>query len=799
MQTQKQFPTGAAWERAKLEDNWLCFRVEHPGPNGKANKVPCNSQAGFDAATEKAAFLTFEKAVAAQRGLTGRIFEINARLAPEKQAQRFCVGYLAREGSALIGLDLDDVVRPDGTLAAWVPPLTESYTEVSASGTGLHILTERQPGDQRVTERNQAGVYAGPQRGMALTFDHVTGSPLTINGAAQARSAVMERLGDAGTQGKRSNPKNRIDIDLGIPSDRSAIPGILDSLPNPANGRDQWVRAAHACKACALDADADTALKIEQAFLAWSARGEAHGASGKSDSPQRLWNSITQCDGITPGTFYYIARELGWQGGAGGFNGGGGNAHTSDGKPRANDPQEFDLSHDALARDLGARFWDKDAKHVATWGRWFFWTGTRWEADDRLRHMTEVRDYVCKLAHELTAWAERKAEAEKTGDPKQDAKTAQGLSQWAKDHGQALRNKATVAAIADLARSNPASVACVEDFDSNLMLIGTPGGVVDLRAGTLRQARRNDMVTKLTACAPAAPGTQPERWLTFLHEIFNGDQDVIDFMQRAAGYALTGETREHKLLFLHGTGRNGKSVFLNTLMSIWGDYARRVPAATFLHSNTERHPTDIAGLHGARLAVASELPKGKTWDESTIKDLTGGDRLTARRMRQDFFDFDPQMTLMIAGNNMPSFRGVDEAIRARVVLVPFTVTIPPERRDTGLPDKLRAEAPAILRWAIDGALAWQRSGLDVPASIAAASAEYFDEEDTVAQFLADETRRDAMAFTTTTDLHQRFTYWCERQGLNTWTLRTLQKEMTARGWQVVRRNYGRGFLGLNLR
>lgn len=200
-------------------------------------------------------------------------------------------------------------------------------------------------------------------------------------------------------------------------------------------------------------------------------------------------------------------------------------------------------------------------------------------------------------------------------------------------------------------------------------------------------------------------------------------------MQRAAGYALTGETREHKLLFLFGTGRNGKSVFLNALFAIWGNYARRAHAMTFLNSTGDKHPTDLAGLQSARLVAGSELPKGKTWDESVIKDLTDGDVMTARFMRGDFFDFEPPLTLFVAGNNKPSFTGVDEAIRARVVLVPFTVTIPPERRDLHLSDKLKAEVGQILQWSIEEALYWQEGGLDVPASFAAASAEYFGNED----------------------------------------------------------------------
>ncbi|MFD0980429.1 phage/plasmid primase, P4 family [Tropicimonas aquimaris] len=455
-----------------------------------------------------------------------------------------------------------------------------------------------------------------------------------------------------------------------------------------------------------------------------------------------------------------------------------------------NTPDTFDTTHDALAVALGADGWDLDARYVATWGKWLFWDGTRWQIDEKLAHMTQTRAFLRRRGASLTEWCERKA------SKSENAKEADTLRARIKSQVAGLANNKTVMAVASLARSNPESVARAESFDGDRLLLGTPGGTVDLRSGQLRPARRADMITRLTGCAPAR-GT-PVRWLRFLSEVFDSDEELVAFTQRVAGYALTGATSEHKLFFAYGTGRNGKSVFLNTLFDIWGDYARRASSATFLNSHGDRHPTDLAGLQGARLVAASELPKGKTWDESVIKDLTGGDVITARYMRGDFFDFEPQMTLFIAGNNMPSFRGVDEAIRARMVLLPFTVTIPPEQRDKDLPAKLKAEAPQILQWAIDGAVQWRAAGLQVPASVEAASAEYLDDEDTVGQFLADETIVDPAAFTKTTDLHIRFGQWCDLQGLNTWTLRTLQKEIKQRGYQEHRRNSGRGFIGLRL-
>ena len=170
-------------------------------------------------------------------------------------------------------------------------------------------------------------------------------------------------------------------------------------------------------------------------------------------------------------------------------------------------------------------------------------------------------------------------------------------------------------------------------------------------------------------------------WLQFLAEITGGDQNLQDFLQRMFGYALTGVTTEHALFFLYGTGGNGKSVFINTISGILAEYHKPAPIETFTASQSERHPTDLAGLRGARCVTAVETEEGRRWAESKIKALTGGDRISARFMRQDFFEYVPQFKLIIAGNHKPGLSSVDEAIRRRFNLIPFTVTIPPEKRD----------------------------------------------------------------------------------------------------------------------
>jgi putative DNA primase/helicase len=212
--------------------------------------------------------------------------------------------------------------------------------------------------------------------------------------------------------------------------------------------------------------------------------------------------------------------------------------------------------------------------------------------------------------------------------------------------------------------------------------------------------------------------------MKFLSDVTAGDRELQAFLQRMAGYCLTGTTTEQVLFFLWGTGANGTGTFLNTLRGIWGDYAAVAPMDTFVVTRSESHPTDVAGLRGARLVIAQENQSGHQWDEAKIKALTGGDPMSARFMRQDFFTYTPQFKLAISGNHKPSLHSVDEAIRRRMRLPPFNVKIPERDRDPDLPEKLRAEWQGILRWALDGCLEWQRTGLAPPAVVLEATNDY---------------------------------------------------------------------------
>jgi putative DNA primase/helicase len=366
-----------------------------------------------------------------------------------------------------------------------------------------------------------------------------------------------------------------------------------------------------------------------------------------------------------------------------------------------------DLITEASVADSLRDHMKDQLRYDHTAGRWYQWDETRWQREET------------KLVYSMASQRAREM-AEQSGDHK----------------SQEQAGKASFAGgVERLAQADRAFAVTQKTWDRNPWLLGTPGGVVDLRIGTMRPALREDYITKLTGCAPAAPGTPCPIWMAFLQEATRGDAGLIRFLQQIAGYCLTGDTREHALFFIYGSGGNGKGVFLNTMSKIAQDYAATAGMDTFTASQSERHPTDLAMLKGARMVSASETEEGKPWAESRIKQMTGGDPITARFMRQDFFTYDPEFKLLIIGNHKPALRNIDDAAKRRFNIVPFVHK--PEKPDFTLGDRLKAEWPAILRWMIEGCLDWQAHGLVRPTVVSEATTEYFEEQNNVKQWVAE--------------------------------------------------------------
>jgi putative DNA primase/helicase len=434
------------------------------------------------------------------------------------------------------------------------------------------------------------------------------------------------------------------------------------------------------------------------------------------------------------------------------------------------------LTEDALALRFSERH-ENDLRYIAAKGQWFKWDGMRW--------CPEPTHLAFDLARESC-----RADAETYGNGKPPPVTAQ-----------------MVAAVERMAKADRRQAATLAQFDAAEWLFNsaTEGDMLraqtfDLRTGIGRSPSPDDYITKRTACAAAPPGTPHPLWTTFLDKITAGNVELQAFLRRYIGYCCTGDTSEHVFIFAYGTGANGKSTFINTVVKIFGDYATVADVGTFIASNQERHPTDMAKLHGARLVVAQETQKGRRWDEAKIKTMTGGDKITARFMRQDFFDFIPTFKLFITGNHKPHLEHVDEAMRRRLLLVPFTVQIPPEERDPDLPEKLKTEWPAILRWCLDGCGEWRRIGLAPPDLVTEATKSYFDDQDVLREWLDDCTEdRGPFAFTTSTLLYASWKQWCDDRGLVPGTVKALSDGLTDRGCVPKRTNRGRGFQSLVLK
>jgi putative DNA primase/helicase len=429
-------------------------------------------------------------------------------------------------------------------------------------------------------------------------------------------------------------------------------------------------------------------------------------------------------------------------------------------------------AEEALALEFVARH-ESDMRFVAKWGRWLSFDGVRWHFDDTLHAFDRARDICREVAREC----------EKAG-------TATSIA-----------SAKTVAAVERLAKADRRLAATVEQWDAAPWLLTDTTATYDLRTGIGREPDRLDYLTKRTACAAAPMGTAHPLWSAFLDRVTAGNTELQSFLQRYIGYCCSGVTDEHVFVFAYGTGANGKGTFINTIAKLLGDYAAIADMNTFLASNTERHPTDLAKLHGARLVIAQETHRGRHWDEPKIKALTGGDTITARFMRMDFFDYRPTFKLFIAGNHRPRLSNVDEAMRRRLLLVPFVVQIPPAERNTDLPRKLEAEWPAILRWCIDGCSQWQQAGLAPPATVRDATDAYFADEDTVKQWLEDCTHDGGQfAFTRIAELFASWKLWCEDRNTKPGSARALAEALADRGFLRARDNEGqRGFRNLTIR
>lgn len=428
---------------------------------------------------------------------------------------------------------------------------------------------------------------------------------------------------------------------------------------------------------------------------------------------------------------------------------------TAPPSPATDPADESGFSDDRLALEFSSRH-QAELRYVPAWNKWYRWSGSVWQDEQTL------------LAFEFARKITREA--------------AKAASITAPQSVKAIRSAKTVAAIVNLARSDRRHAVTPDIWDVDTWLLNTPAGTVNLRNGELQPHNQADHITKTTAIAPDWNCATPV-WNKFLSWATCGDASLRSFLQRICGYSATGDTREHALFFLYGEGGNGKGTFINTIMGCLKDYGSTSSMDTFIETGSDRHPTELAKLRGARLVTSQETEKGRKWAQARIQMLTGGDPVDARFMRQDFFTYVPQFKLMIAGNHKPSLSAVNEAIRRRFNLIPFVASLSETEKDIDLPAKLKAEWPGILAWIIDGCIEWQETGLSPPPIVTEATEEYLASEDTLTNWIEEKCECSSDLTEFVSGLYSSWKAWAEKSGERAGSKKSFTQNMESHGFK----------------
>lgn len=435
------------------------------------------------------------------------------------------------------------------------------------------------------------------------------------------------------------------------------------------------------------------------------------------------------------------------------------------------DPWDFNTTDTGNAERMVARH-GQDLRFCHPWQKWLAWDGCRWRIDDT----AEVRRRAKETARSIYAEAATLAGSDQAAEGRRKE-----LGAWARRSEARDRRSA----MSELAQSEEGIPVLPEQLDADPWQLNCLNGALDLRTGELHPHQRGNLFTKLAPVAYDPRATCPT-WLAFLHSIMGGSEELIGFLQRFVGYSLTGAIREHVLVICYGTGSNGKSTFLDTVVWMMGDYAWQAPPDLLMLKSMDAHPTDMAGLFGVRFAACIETASGRRLDEARMKMLTGGDRVTARRMREDFWTFRPTHKLALGTNHKPVVATTDHGTWRRQKLVPFTVTITPEQQDKQLPEKLRGELPGILRWALEGCLAWQREGLGDAEAIREATEAWRDESDALGGFLATCCEQTPRATVQAKDLYARYLAYSEANSEEPLRQKPFGQKLAERGFTATK-------------
>jgi putative DNA primase/helicase len=715
---------------------WVAWQVEPDGKNGRPTKTPYNPNIPYVGPRKYLASST-DRATWSTREVAERY----AQTLP-KPFESGGIGIVLGDiggGIFLCGIDLDSCRDVEtGELTDWATRVIArfaSYTEISPSETGVKVYMFVRKADVEALRTKTKIAENGKTWSVPTANKHPPAIELHLG--ARYYAVTDNLLGEKDTirevplsdliwlateEGPALSGKQPRELLL----TQADIESAFAVIPNENASWDDWNTKGMAI--FAASGGGDWGRKI---FEDWSRKSAKHSDDAVADRWQHYHTSPP--DRLTVGSIVYWARaaEPGWD-------------------PAS--PISAEFSDDALA----LRFTDKhgeNLRYTAIFNHWHRWDGSRWLYDEKLGYFDLARD-LCR---------------------KEAGRAVRG--------GKTISSASTVAAVITMTRSDRRIAADSRQWDTDEWLLATPGGTVDLRTGELRPSRRADYITR---AARATPGGDCPLWRETLSEITGGNEETVAYLKRLAGYCLSGSVREEKVFFLYGTGGNGKGTFIETLAWVLGDYTTTVAMNTLVMTKHSEHPTEIAMLRGMRLAVTSETKDGARWNVARIKALSGGDQLSARYMRGDYFKFQPSHKLVVSSNSRPALGTVDNAIRRRIELIPFDIEFRAPILD--LKARLRTEAGGILAWAVEGCLDWLDSGMATPAHIRAATDEYLETQDDTALFMADTCVRDNSSQVAIPQLYILLQDWVKRTGAWLPSKKEFTQRLMTRGIQIV---YGR--------
>ncbi|MEC5229989.1 phage/plasmid primase, P4 family [Bacillus inaquosorum] len=760
-------------QELKNAPQWILWRSEEH--KGKKTKVPYQIDGSMAQSSNKRTWSTFATIM--------KFFN---------EQEYDGIGFMFSKDDPFIGIDIDHCVN-DGVLSPFAQEIIQtinSYTEYSPSGEGVHIITKgklplRGPGTGRKNIDKGLEVY---RHGRYFTF---TGNSLDV-GPVQERSEEIKTIFDKylteKEEAKSVSARSQSGSDMSNLSNKE----IWERMFNSKNGKSiqdlfngQLINGDHSstdmalCNHLAFWTDKD-ASKMDSMFREsnlfrekWDRQHSADGATyGEMTIAAAIYSTGSTISDLMeqqeqPYEVYFSQPQA---------------SQVADTEEIIDTPPVFHLTELGNAERL-VYYHGKNIRYCNELD-WLIWNGKMWEEDSK-------RQIEALTAQTLRAiYGEAKAT--------EDGYRKKQLNDWAK---KCERRNIRMNTILD---TRPMVAVRKQELDSHKYLFNCENGVIDLKTGELLPHDRDFLFTKISSVAYQKDADCPN-WKAFLESIFIDEQgqpnyEIIDFMQKAIGYSLTGDTTEQVMFFLFGNGRNGKSTFINTVQQLLGDYGRQTNSDTFIKKkNDSSINNDIARLDGARFVSAVESEEGQQLSESLVKQITGGEKMSARFLRQEYFEFIPEFKVFFTTNHKPIVKGSDEGIWRRIRLVPFTVTIPKEKVDKKLPQKLAAEMPGILRWAVEGCLKWQKDGLKEPEVIRKATEGYREDMDILAPFLAEKCVIHQAAKIEAKELYKEYKDWCYENDDVELKNRAFYRQLEIRGFKKEKGAKNKTFIhGLTL-